>query len=267
MVKSPVEGSTAVLIRLDTPVTFSDFIRPICLPDEGKHQSQPPSPPIRRMDDSFVDDLLDDEPRAEKFESNLNTVATPKRMGKINENTQYFISPQQDDATESLEHYEKYSSSDFTHEDHFEMPRAEPLTVNDTFYEMMDRPQTKPAAVTIQKELIQWSGCNTLGWSRQSDQLQRVQLKIGDMGACENISIATVNSICTEAVFHKMDCSEEEYAGSSIVCMLPDTKRWALVGVASWRIACAPTGVERPRMYDKISSNAEWIRSIITAEV
>jgi hypothetical protein len=37
--------------------------------------------------------------------------------------------------------------------------------------------------------------------------LQRVQLKIGSMVKCENISITTVNSLCTEAVFHKQDCS------------------------------------------------------------
>lgn len=34
MVKSPVEGSTAALIRLETSVVFSNFIRPICLSDQ-----------------------------------------------------------------------------------------------------------------------------------------------------------------------------------------------------------------------------------------
>lgn len=196
MVKSPVEGSTAVLIRLDTPVAFSDFIRPICLPDEGKLQ-----PPIRRMD-IFGEDFTDEEPRAEKFESVPHSVMTPKRVSKIHENTQYFISPaDEDDTTESSEHFEKYSADLVDGEQHV-MPRAEAVTMNETEY-------LEPSAekVVIQKELIPWTHCNTLGWSRQTDQLQRVQLKIGDMGACENISIATVNSICTEAVFHKMDCS------------------------------------------------------------
>lgn len=36
MVKSPVEGNSIVLLKLDRPVTFSDFIRPICLPSSDE---------------------------------------------------------------------------------------------------------------------------------------------------------------------------------------------------------------------------------------
>lgn len=32
MVKSPVEGSTLVLLKLSNPVIYSHFVRPICLP-------------------------------------------------------------------------------------------------------------------------------------------------------------------------------------------------------------------------------------------
>jgi hypothetical protein len=35
MVKSPVEGSTVVMVKLEQPVAMSDFIHPICLPEEG----------------------------------------------------------------------------------------------------------------------------------------------------------------------------------------------------------------------------------------
>lgn len=34
MVKSPVEGSTLVLVKLSSPVTYSDHIRSVCLNDE-----------------------------------------------------------------------------------------------------------------------------------------------------------------------------------------------------------------------------------------
>jgi hypothetical protein len=49
------------------------------------------------------------------------------------------------------------------------------------------------------------------------------------------------------------------------MCQLPKTKQWTLVGIASWRIACAPTGIERPRMYDKLTSNSAWIRDTIAS--
>lgn len=56
---------------------------------------------------------------------------------------------------------------------------------------------------------------------------------------------------------------EEEVAGSPMLCLQPDDRRWALTGVSSWRIACSKAGVERPRLYDKISSNIAWIKSTI----
>lgn len=59
---------------------------------------------------------------------------------------------------------------------------------------------------------------------------------------------------------------EEEFAGSPVICLLPDSKRWALVGIASWRISCPINGVERPRMYDKITSNSAWIRETINSK-
>lgn len=49
--------------------------------------------------------------------------------------------------------------------------------------------------------------CNTLGWARNRDQLQRVQLKIIEMEKCENVSISTMNSLCTEAMYGQDDCT------------------------------------------------------------
>ncbi|XP_066247689.1 atrial natriuretic peptide-converting enzyme [Euwallacea similis] len=150
MVKSPVEGSTVALIRLDQPVNFNDFVRPICLPQEAI----PLSPTVH---------------------------------------------------------------------------------------------------------------CTTLGWAKNREQLQRVQVKIADKEKCENVSITTVNSICTETIHGQNDCNEEEFAGSSMACKNPITDKWMLVGVTNWRIACTKNGTERPRMYDKIFSNVDWIRETITS--
>ena len=36
MVKSPVEGNSIVILKMDKPVVFSDFARPICLPSSDE---------------------------------------------------------------------------------------------------------------------------------------------------------------------------------------------------------------------------------------
>ncbi|XP_074041256.1 atrial natriuretic peptide-converting enzyme isoform X1 [Leptinotarsa decemlineata] len=151
MIKSPVEGSTIALIRLNEPVIMNDFVRPICLHDEN--------------------------------------------TGLI----------------------------------------------------------------------LNKAHCNTLGWTRNREQMQRVQVKVTDMEKCENVSISNVNSICTETAIGQNDCNEEEFAGSPMMCQNGENEKWTLVGITNWRIACAKNGLERPRMYDKISSNVNWIRESISS--
>lgn len=155
MVKSPVEGSTIAMVKLEDPLMMTDFVRPICLPE--------------------------------------------KKMKQTTEGVLF---------------------------------------------------------------------CNTLGWARNRDQLQRVQIKVNQMERCENVSISTVNSLCTETAYGQEDCNEEEFAGTSMLCMLPDGVRWSLVGITNWRIACTNSkgAVGRPRMYDKISSNIDWIEETIGAD-
>lgn len=38
MVKSPVEGSTLVLVKLNSPVIYSDHIRPVCLQTDDQNE-------------------------------------------------------------------------------------------------------------------------------------------------------------------------------------------------------------------------------------
>ncbi|XP_008545469.1 atrial natriuretic peptide-converting enzyme isoform X1 [Microplitis demolitor] len=123
----------------------------------------------------------------------------------------------------------------------------------------------RPICLPSSQEFMQLntSHCNTLGWARNRDLLQRVQLKYSVMEKCENISIASVNGICTDAVYSTDDCNEEELAGAPMICLLPDERRWALAGVSSWRIGCSKSAIERPRLYDKVSSNIAWIKSTI----
>lgn len=232
MVKSPVEGSTAALVRLESPIAYSDFVRPICLPDDVTSN------------------------RANTLKGSQEKLSRTRKEehddAEINENRDIFIGP---DAS-------AWFDSEFG-----DVTRKVRSIVEEHIHPMIGNEtvvigSTEP---TAEAKETQWATCNTLGWSRQREHLQRVQLKMSTMAACENISIATVNSICTEAAFHKQDCTEEEFAGTPVMCILPDSHQWALVGIASWRIACAPTGIERPRMYDKIAPNSAWIRHTINA--
>ena len=36
MVESPVEGNSIVVLKLESPITFSDFARPVCLPSSDE---------------------------------------------------------------------------------------------------------------------------------------------------------------------------------------------------------------------------------------
>lgn len=226
MVKSPVEGSTAALIRLETPVVFSDFIRPICLPDilNTKNVAAARVNGSTESHERETADALSRSKKDEKYENPLP------------ENRDYFMGPA--DVVEQ---------QDEEFEDEF-VRRVRAIPVE--YYSSSPPPSTTITTTAVQPTAIngtarkmaadessganQWTMCNTLGWSRQRDHLQRVQLKLSHMAQCENISIATVNSMCTEAAFQKQDCTEEEYAGSPVMCQLPNSNQWALVGIARY---------------------------------
>jgi hypothetical protein len=256
MVKSPVEGSTVALIRLQTPVVYSDFVRPVCLTDDDFAQNSiltdyPINSPLSSAN-------LVEQPRAEKFFGTVQKKTTFKedrQFFKLSDNEK-----QDEDEEENETIYHEVTASELVDEHMNSLkPEAQfqPRTIN--YY----------AEENVRNENAeQWTQCNTLGWSRQKEHLQRVQLNMISMKSCENISIATVNSICAEASFHKQnDCTEEEFAGAPLLCLLSDKKRWQIVGVSSWRIACTHSGTERPRMYDKIESNVSWIREIINSVI
>lgn len=212
MVKSPVEGSTICLIRLQTPVTFNDFIRPICLTDLHT--------PKQNKESLSVEKNI---PKAERYARSRN----------FKEETKYFNSP----VGEFFEDTPNVFNADFMDESS-NAPMAEAFNQNSrpiAYPIEQQSPQIRQYATQMTafgggggkvgysqpinpgtinylaeakvEQQHQWSQCNTLGWARQKDHLQRVQLKLTLMAGCENISIATVNSICTETVYHKQDCN------------------------------------------------------------
>lgn len=235
MVKSPVEGSTAALVRLETPVVFSDYIRPICLPDSLNLKNIAAAQVNGSTESRESADALSRSKKDDKYE-------TP-----MQENREYFMGPA--DAI--------YVSDEDVDDEFVRRARAIPIE----YYSSTQLPPTISTPIATQppqfiiNETVsisprrlsptdessatsQWTICSTLGWSRKLDHLQRVQLKLSHMAQCENISIATVNSMCTEAAFQKQDCTEEEYAGSPVMCQLPNSNRWALVGVARHVFLC-----------------------------
>lgn len=255
MVKSPVEGSTAALIRLESPIVFSDFIRPICLPDELEAKIK------SKGGHSDAEKSL---PYSEKLSGDLMS-QYKKEYFDIKEDRQYFIGPDDVRQARNVNSTDSTASESLSSRKKRDAPMQEHTEIVSAPVIGVEPVHVQELTQNEQHETSQWTTCNTLGWSKQREHLQRVQLKMSDMATCENISIATVNSMCTEAAFHKQDCTEEEFSGSPVMCMLPDSLRWALVGIASWRIACAPTGIERPRMYDKITPNSAWIRQTINS--
>ncbi|XP_050533482.1 atrial natriuretic peptide-converting enzyme [Daktulosphaira vitifoliae] len=105
--------------------------------------------------------------------------------------------------------------------------------------------------------------CQTLGWSKNRDTLQRIEVIESSMDSCANISITSVNGLCYDSIYDHNDCMVEEFAGSPMMCLTSSKKNWVLIGVTNWRIACSADGMMRPRLYDKVKSNLKWISSVL----
>lgn len=60
-------------------------------------------------------------------------------------------------------------------------------------------------------EMTEASECNTVGWSRDTEQLKRIQVKVSPMKKCENISISNLNSICAEVAYGQENCHVSFY--------------------------------------------------------
>lgn len=206
--KSPVEGSTAALVRLQSPVVYSDFVRPICLPDDdfSKNSIITDYHPVNSALSSA--NLIETKPRAEKILGRKQ-----KKPASFTEDTQFFQITDKEEIEEdedSNQLYNDVTASELVDEHlnslkpqaqfqprsaYYPKNHQDNANGNNNNNDVNDEPQH------------QWLQCNTLGWSRQREHLQRVQLKMIDMKACENISIATVNSLCAEATYHKQDCN------------------------------------------------------------
>lgn len=205
MVKSPVEGSTAALVRLQSPVVYSDFVRPICLPDDDYAKNSIITDyPVNSALSSA--NQIDIKPRAEKIFGKKQI--KPKTF---TEDTQFFQITDKEDTVEDDESqalYTEITASELVDE-HLHALKPQPqFQARAAFYPKNHQDNSNDNHVNTDTEpQHQWLQCNTLGWSRQREHLQRVQLKMIDMKACENISIATVNSVCAEAAYHKQDCN------------------------------------------------------------
>lgn len=193
MVGSPVEGSTVALVRLQTPVVYSDFVRPVCLPDDEFTRNSIITDYPTNSALSSVN--LIDRPRAEKFYRKKITFNEDRQFFKLSDNENL-----DDNDEENQSVYHEIQASELVDENmNSLLPQAQ-FQARSVAYFDEQKDQNVPTK-------HQWTQCNTLGWSRQKEHLQRVQLNTIDMKSCENISIATVNSLCAEAAYHKQDCN------------------------------------------------------------
>lgn len=181
MVKSPVEGSTVALVRLQYQVAYSDFVRPICLPDVD----------TLKNDVAHLVSGHQDQPFAAKYhrKKEKNVYKEEKKFFVLNENDKY--------------------DEDYDEENDIEKESFDKIKGTNLFDEFMNslKPETQSQHFIVDThENSQWKNCQTLAWSRK-DHLQRIQLKINDMKACENVSITTVNSLCAESIYYKQDCT------------------------------------------------------------
>lgn len=183
---------------------YSDFVRPICLPDDDytKNSIITDYPTNSALLSSAN---LVDQPKAEKYFGNKFRKTTIK----FTEDRQFFQISDKEEEEENDENQSglKDSIASELVDEHLNSLRPEPQfqTRSASYY---PNHETHANSVNVEH---QWKQCNTLGWSRQRDHLQRVQLKMIDMQACENISITTVNSLCAEAAFHKQDCNVSDF--------------------------------------------------------
>ncbi|XP_050436583.1 atrial natriuretic peptide-converting enzyme [Adelges cooleyi] len=129
-----------------------------------------------------------------------------------------------------------------------------PVTVSD---------HIRPVCLTDDQGDGSFTHCQTLGWAKNRDTLQRIEVRETSMDSCANISITSVNGLCFDSIYDHNDCTEEEFAGSPMMCLSSSKKNWVLIGVTNWRIACSADGMMRPRLYDKVKSNLKWINAVL----
>lgn len=184
MVKSPVEGSSVALVRLQYQVVYSDFVRPICLPDVDTFKND-----VAPLVSSNQEQL---QPFAARYQKR-------KERHTYKEERKFFI----------LNENEK-SDDEYDEDNDIEIETLDKVKGTNLFDEFMNnlKPETQSQNFIIEShdEKSQWKNCQTLAWSRK-DHLQRIQLKINEMKACENVSITTVNSLCAESIYYKQDCT------------------------------------------------------------
>lgn len=274
MVKSPVEGSSVALVRLQYQVVYSDFVRPICLPDVDTFKNDV-APLVSSQHEQ-------QQPFAARYQKRKerHVYKEERKFFILHENDKNDDDYDEDNDIETLDKV-KGAGSLF---DEF-MNNLKPETQQSQNFIIESHHDEKSSSQ-------QWKNCQTLAWSRK-DHLQRIQLKISEMKACENVSITTVNSLCAESIYYKQDCTvswkfllligcflyfdmtnfslsclcmqEEEFPGTPIICPLPDEKRWSIIGVLPWKIGCSSNSIERFRLYDRVEPNSLWIRDVISS--
>ena len=118
-------------------------------------------------------------------------------------------------------------------------------------------------SVCVSGQLPSDAECVGLGWDSRQGELRVTPLSTASPSHCQTETEVTTTALCMEELPDTEGCGGEMMAGHGLMCQT--SGQWQLVGVSAWRRGCGSLG-QRPRMYDLVSTTADWVESVLVRD-